>query len=42
MSSKGFVKWPYPLRYGKVNRIKTDVLVIGGGIAGPWAAIEGC
>ncbi len=40
MSFKGVVDWPYELKYGTVNRVKTDVLVIGGGIAGPWAAIE--
>ncbi|MGD0803074.1 MAG: FAD-dependent oxidoreductase [Candidatus Bathyarchaeia archaeon] len=40
MSFKGVVEWPYELRYGTVNRVETDVLVIGGGIAGPWAAIE--
>lgn len=32
--------WPYPIRYGKVNRIRTDVLVLGGGIAGCHAAIS--
>lgn len=31
--------WPYPLRYGQEQRIETDVLVLGGGIAGVWAAI---
>ena len=40
MSYKGAVEWPYELRYGAVNRVESDVLVIGGGIAGPWAAIE--
>ncbi len=32
--------WPYPVRYEKEQEIDTDVLVIGGGIAGCWAAIS--
>ncbi len=32
--------WPYPVRYDKEQEIDTDVLVIGGGIAGCWAAIN--
>jgi succinate dehydrogenase/fumarate reductase flavoprotein subunit len=32
--------WPYPVRYDKEQEIETDVLVIGGGIAGCWAAIS--
>jgi succinate dehydrogenase/fumarate reductase flavoprotein subunit len=32
--------WPYPIRYDKEQIIETDVLVIGGGIAGCWAAIS--
>jgi succinate dehydrogenase/fumarate reductase flavoprotein subunit len=32
--------WPYPVDYDKENEIETDVLVIGGGIAGCWAAIS--
>lgn len=32
--------WPYPIRYDKEQEIETDVLVIGGGIAGCWAAIS--
>ncbi len=40
MSFKGVVEWPYEVKYGTVNHINTDVLVIGGGVAGPWAAIE--
>ena len=40
MSYKGAVEWPYEINYGVVNRVETDVLVLGGGIAGPWAAIE--
>ncbi len=31
--------WPYPVQYGEEQRIETDVLVLGGGIAGVWAAI---
>jgi len=31
--------WPYPIRYGEQNSHETDVLVLGGGIAGVWAAI---
>ncbi|AFV10719.1 fumarate reductase/succinate dehydrogenase-like protein [Thermacetogenium phaeum DSM 12270] len=33
------IEWPYPVEWGKENRIKADVLVIGGGIAGCMAAI---
>jgi succinate dehydrogenase/fumarate reductase flavoprotein subunit len=32
--------WPYPIRLDKEQEIETDVLVIGGGIAGCWAAIS--
>jgi len=32
--------WPYPVDYEKESTIETDVLVIGGGIAGCWAAIS--
>jgi heterodisulfide reductase subunit A-like polyferredoxin len=32
-------KWPYPVNYGKENEVHCDVLVLGGGIAGCWAAI---
>ena len=32
-------EWPYPLRYGKVSEVVSDVLVIGGGLAGCRAAI---
>lgn len=31
--------WPYPIRYGREKKISIDVLVLGGGIAGCWAAI---
>ena len=33
-------EWPYPVRYGKVNEIDTDVLIVGGGIAGCHAAVN--
>jgi succinate dehydrogenase/fumarate reductase flavoprotein subunit len=36
----GIPQWPYPIRYGKEAEIDTDVLVLGGGIAGCWAAIS--
>src|SRR5512139_1263517 len=32
--------WPYPIRYDKEQEVETDVLIIGGGIAGCWAAIS--
>ncbi|OGN94868.1 MAG: hypothetical protein A2Y89_00945 [Chloroflexi bacterium RBG_13_51_18] len=32
--------WPYPINYDREQEIETDVLVIGGGIAGCWAAIS--
>jgi succinate dehydrogenase/fumarate reductase flavoprotein subunit len=32
-------EWPYPVNYGQVNEIVSDVLVIGGGVAGVRAAI---
>jgi len=28
--------WPYPIRYDEEQEIETDVLIIGGGIAGCW------
>jgi len=36
------VEWPYPIRYDVENEVTTDVLVIGGGVAGCRAAIEAC
>jgi len=33
-------EWPYPVDYGKMNEIVTDVLVIGGGVAGLQASIS--
>ncbi len=32
--------WPYPIKFGEEHEEETDVLVIGGGIAGCWAAIS--
>ncbi len=34
------LRWPYEVRYGTERTIDCDVLVIGGGIAGVWAAIS--
>ena len=31
--------WPYPIQYDSVKELKADVLVLGGGLAGPMAAI---
>lgn len=33
-------EWPYPIRYGEEKEESTDVLILGGGIAGCWAAIS--
>ena len=33
-------QWPYPVNYEKTNEIISDVLVIGGGVAGARAAIS--
>jgi succinate dehydrogenase/fumarate reductase flavoprotein subunit len=33
-------EWPYPVNYGKENEIASDVLIIGGGVAGCHAAIS--
>jgi succinate dehydrogenase/fumarate reductase flavoprotein subunit len=33
-------EWPYPIRYDKVNEITTDVLILGGGVAGCHASIS--
>ncbi len=32
--------WPYPVLFDQEQEIETDILVIGGGIAGCWAAIS--
>ncbi len=41
VQSNGSVpEWPYPVRYGEERVITTDVLVLGGGIAGCHAAIN--
>jgi succinate dehydrogenase/fumarate reductase flavoprotein subunit len=32
-------EWPYRLSYEQEQEIETDILVVGGGIAGCWAAI---
>jgi succinate dehydrogenase/fumarate reductase flavoprotein subunit len=33
------LEWPYPIKYHKEKEIEGDILVLGGGIAGCWAAI---
>ena len=33
-------QWPYPTRYGIEIEVTADVLILGGGIAGCWAAIS--
>ncbi len=33
-------EWPWPIRYEVENEVNTDVLVLGGGLAGCWAAIS--
>jgi len=37
--TKGAPEWPYPVNYGKENEVITDVLIIGGGVAGCHAAV---
>jgi glycerol-3-phosphate dehydrogenase len=32
--------WPYTVDYQKEHEVSCDVLVLGGGIAGCWAAIS--
>jgi succinate dehydrogenase/fumarate reductase flavoprotein subunit len=34
------LKWPYPIRYGEETEVRADVLVLGGGLAGCFAAIS--
>lgn len=38
-SAAGPIRWPYPVKYGVVNRITVDVLVMGGGLAGGCAGL---
>jgi len=40
MNQRESLEWPYPVDYEKENEISTDVLVLGGGIAGSHAAIN--
>ncbi|MCX6012031.1 MAG: FAD-binding protein, partial [Chloroflexi bacterium] len=40
MSKSHLVKWPYPIQYEQEEETYSDVLVLGGGIAGCWAAIS--
>lgn len=40
MYQKELPEWPYPVNYENENEISTDVLVLGGGIGGCWAAIS--
>ena len=40
VETQGIPRWPYPIRYGSEKEVSADVLVLGGGIAGCWAAIS--
>ncbi|MBR3059743.1 MAG: FAD-dependent oxidoreductase [Oscillospiraceae bacterium] len=33
-------EWPYPIKFGEETEYEADVCVLGGGIAGCWAAIS--
>jgi succinate dehydrogenase/fumarate reductase flavoprotein subunit len=37
---KNAPKWPYPVNYGQENEVLSDVLIVGGGVAGCHAAIS--
>ncbi|MFC1996929.1 FAD-dependent oxidoreductase [Chloroflexota bacterium] len=39
-TNRSIPEWPYPIRYGDENKTSTDVLILGGGIAGCHAAIN--
>ena len=34
------LEWPYLIRYHVGNEVSADILILGGGIAGCWAAIS--
>lgn len=40
LETQGLPKWPYPVEYGEVTADSADVLVVGGGMAGCFAAIH--
>jgi len=40
LSKKNAPVWPYPVHYGKEHEVSADVLVLGGGISGCWAAVS--
>ncbi|MFH1123045.1 MAG: FAD-binding protein, partial [Pseudomonadota bacterium] len=40
LKTRGLIEWPYPVRYGEETEVESEVLVLGGGIAGCWAAIS--
>lgn len=40
VKAHGLIEWPYPVKYGEEREVDADVLVLGGGIAGCWAAIS--
>ena len=39
-TGRGAEPWPYPVSYGRENTFSTDILILGGGIAGCHAAIS--
>jgi len=40
LAHKTMREWPYPVCYGRERMVETDVLILGGGIAGCHAAIN--
>lgn len=40
IKENGVPKWPYPIEYGQETRDSADVLVIGGGLSGCFAAMH--
>ncbi len=40
LKTQGLIEWPYPIRYGEEAEVEAEVVVLGGGIAGCWAAIS--
>lgn len=40
MGQNGLPKWPYPVEYGEETEDSSDILIIGGGLSGCFAAIH--